>query len=187
MIDQSFRISMKIWLKLESMSESMEIWRIGSLRSQNMLSLTSPINHLLCHPYLQVVTLPVHLDSPVDHLFRHHLKYQSASIFPSGSIFPSIAAIKQVELFTNWRPFVPEEFKDRICPEPTKEVIDKVKMDKRTKAKRKAEAKLKAVTTADNGEKEGLSAVTTADNGEKEGLSAVTTAADNGEKEGLSK
>jgi len=60
--------------------------------------------------------------------------------FPDIDNAPGLAEIKQVELFTKWKPFVPEEFKDIICPEPPKAVLDKVKLDKRNKAKSKAEA-----------------------------------------------
>lgn len=64
-----------------------------------------------------------------------------------------LAEIKQVELFTKWRPFNPEEFKNEICPEPPKAVLDKVKLEK----KNKATAKKKAMTEAIKGKQDNLS------------------------------
>ena len=42
-----------------------------------------------------------------------------------------------------WRPFVPDQFKDEICPETPKEVMDKVKREKNAKMKIKKEAMAK--------------------------------------------
>ena len=36
---------------------------------------------------------------------------------------------REVELFTKFRPLVPKEYRDIICPEPSKEVIEQVKAD----------------------------------------------------------
>ena len=36
---------------------------------------------------------------------------------------------REVELFTKFRPLVPIEFRDIICPEPSKEVMEQVKAD----------------------------------------------------------
>ena len=73
--------------------------------------------------------------------------------FPEMENTPGLAEIKQVELFTKWRPFVPEEFKNEICPEPPKAVLDKVKLEK----KNKAIAKKKTVTEASKGKQGNLS------------------------------
>jgi hypothetical protein len=40
---------------------------------------------------------------------------------PSG-----MKEIKMVEIFSKWCPFVPVEYHDEICPEPPKDVIEKV-------------------------------------------------------------
>jgi hypothetical protein len=39
---------------------------------------------------------------------------------------PGMKPIKQVELCTKWRKFVPAEFQDKICPKPTDEVLASV-------------------------------------------------------------
>lgn len=42
--------------------------------------------------------------------------------------------IKMLELFTNGHPFIPREYQDQVCPESSKDVIDKVKKDRSKKA-----------------------------------------------------
>lgn len=44
---------------------------------------------------------------------------------------PGIPPFKQVELFSKYRAFVPEEFKDTLCPKPSEEVIAAVKGEKK--------------------------------------------------------
>jgi hypothetical protein len=44
---------------------------------------------------------------------------------------PGIPEIKQVEFFTKWRKFVPEEFQSKICPEPEEGVIKRVKKERK--------------------------------------------------------
>ena len=65
------------------------------------------------------------------------------SSFPDAEPVPCLALIKQCELYLKWRPFVPDQFKDEICPEPPKEVMDKVKREKNAKVKIKKEAMAK--------------------------------------------
>jgi hypothetical protein len=48
---------------------------------------------------------------------------------------PGIREIKQVELWKNWRQFVPHPHKDMICPEPPQEVLDRIKKQKSDKQK----------------------------------------------------
>ena len=64
--------------------------------------------------------------------------------FPIMETAPGLAPIKQCELFLKWRSFVPEEYKDSICPEPPAEVLEKVKSEKKEKSRVKREA-LKSV------------------------------------------
>ncbi len=40
---------------------------------------------------------------------------------------PGMKDIKQVELWSKFRKFVPQEFQDEICPKPFDEVLDNVK------------------------------------------------------------
>jgi hypothetical protein len=48
---------------------------------------------------------------------------------------PGIKPIKQVELYKKWRPFVPHQFRDQICPRPTDEVLEAVRNEKNSKAR----------------------------------------------------
>jgi len=50
---------------------------------------------------------------------------------------PELKPIKQVELYTKWRPVVPEEFRDHICPKPPDHVLELVKKQKAEKQKAK--------------------------------------------------
>jgi hypothetical protein len=43
--------------------------------------------------------------------------------------------IKQVELWKNWRQFVPHPYKDTICPQPADDIIDRVKEQQSAKHK----------------------------------------------------
>ena len=63
--------------------------------------------------------------------------------FSDADAVPGIAPIKQCELYLKWRPFVPDQFKDEICPRPPKEVINKVKKEKNAKIKIKKDAMAK--------------------------------------------
>ena len=47
--------------------------------------------------------------------------------------YEGLKPIKQVELFTKWRPMIPEEFRDEICPRPSDDVYDLVKTEKAAK------------------------------------------------------
>ena len=50
---------------------------------------------------------------------------------------PGLREIKQVELWSKYRPLIPKEYRDECCPRPCKEVIE------REKNKKKANGKLK--------------------------------------------
>jgi hypothetical protein len=55
--------------------------------------------------------------------------------------FPGVREIKQVELFTKWREYVPEDFKDEMCPEVALDVIKQQRLETRErKAKRQKKA-----------------------------------------------
>ena len=47
---------------------------------------------------------------------------------------PGIKPIKQMELATKWRPLVPDEYQDDICPIPPREVTMKFKDSKKSNA-----------------------------------------------------
>ena len=57
---------------------------------------------------------------------------------------PGIPEINKVELFTKWRKFVPEEFRNNICPEPAKGVLKRVKKERKQKQAFKTVLKLEA-------------------------------------------
>ena len=44
--------------------------------------------------------------------------------------FPGVKEIKQVELYTKWRNYVPEEYKEEMCPEVAPGVIKKQRLEK---------------------------------------------------------
>ena len=66
-------------------------------------------------------------------------KKELMKTFPIHETAEGISEIKQVELFTKWREFVPEEYRDIICPKPDDEIIQRIKAEKSAKAKKKAD------------------------------------------------
>ena len=50
---------------------------------------------------------------------------------------PGLKPIKQVKLYTKWRPVVPEEFRDLIRPKPNDRVLESVEKQKSEKQKAK--------------------------------------------------
>ena len=54
---------------------------------------------------------------------------------------PGLTAIKQCELYNEWRKIVPDEFKDITCPRPSDEVLNKVRKERNEKATRKNKKK----------------------------------------------
>jgi hypothetical protein len=54
---------------------------------------------------------------------------------------PGLLEIKQVELWSKYRPLVPKEYQDKCCPRPCKEVIDREKDKKKEKGKLKRDEK----------------------------------------------
>ena len=69
-------------------------------------------------------------------IWENNLKNQT----PEQEQSPGLAEIKQVEVFTKWRTFVPEEVRDEICPKPSQHVLDKIKNERKEKNKVKLEA-----------------------------------------------
>ena len=52
---------------------------------------------------------------------------------------PGLREIKIVELATKWRPLVPPQFQDEICPMPDEALLKRVKDDRKEKKKKKRE------------------------------------------------
>jgi hypothetical protein len=52
---------------------------------------------------------------------------------------PGLKEIKQVEMYTKFRKFVPEEYRDEICPRPSEQVLANVKKSRSEKAKARSE------------------------------------------------
>lgn len=48
---------------------------------------------------------------------------------------PGVKPIKQVELYKKWRPFIPVQYREEICPRPSDEVIASVKSERNKKAR----------------------------------------------------
>jgi hypothetical protein len=51
--------------------------------------------------------------------------------------FPGIKEIKQAELFKKWRHYVPLNFKDEACPKPASDVLERQRVEKNEKARKK--------------------------------------------------
>ena len=58
--------------------------------------------------------------------------------FPFKEIALGISEIKQFELYTKWRDYLPVEYRDIMCPKPDDNIIERIKAEKRTKAQKKA-------------------------------------------------
>lgn len=56
---------------------------------------------------------------------------------------PGVKDIKRVELFTKYRPFLPEEFQNKTYPYPGKEVMDLIKAKKNATARERTANKQK--------------------------------------------
>jgi hypothetical protein len=54
---------------------------------------------------------------------------------------PGLREIKQVELWSKYRPLIPKEYRDECCPRPCKEVIEREKNKKNAKGKLKRDEK----------------------------------------------
>ena len=46
---------------------------------------------------------------------------------------PGLKPIKQVELYTKWRPLLPKEVQDMTCPRPSEEVLNLIKAERKMK------------------------------------------------------
>ena len=51
---------------------------------------------------------------------------------------PGMKPIKEVELYTKWRPLLPKECQDDTCPKPSEEVMTKIKNDRCAKAHKRS-------------------------------------------------
>ena len=60
-------------------------------------------------------------------------------IFSINETAQGISEIKQVELFTKWREFIPEEYRDIMCPNPDDDIIERIKAEKSANANKKAD------------------------------------------------
>jgi hypothetical protein len=65
---------------------------------------------------------------------------QPAPLYPTRL---GLREIKQVELWKKYRPLVPEEYRDELCPRPSQEILDGEKKRKNAKSKCKRDAKKK--------------------------------------------
>ncbi len=67
---------------------------------------------------------------------QHRDRVQSLQSYNLALIpAPGLKDIKQVELYTKFRKFVPFEFRDEICPRPAQQVIDNIKKARSEKAR----------------------------------------------------
>ena len=70
-----------------------------------------------------------------------NMEEELVQLVPTG-----LKPIKQVELYKKWRPLLPEEFRDTMCPRPSDEVINLIK--ERNREKRRTSTKQKKLKTA---------------------------------------
>ena len=54
---------------------------------------------------------------------------------------PGIPEIKQVEMFTKWRPLLPPYARDLTCPRPSDRVLQNIKDERNTKRRKKEQEK----------------------------------------------
>jgi hypothetical protein len=71
---------------------------------------------------------------------------------PTAIAAVGLPEIKQIELGVKWRPNVPVEFQDDICPVPPKEMIDRVKKQKNEKQKKRKTGSAKKKKTGEGQE-----------------------------------
>ena len=67
------------------------------------------------------------------------LKYGKVEVIKATGLKP----IKQVELYKKWRPLLPEEYADEICPKPPDSILEMVKNERAEKQKAKKAPKKK--------------------------------------------
>jgi hypothetical protein len=54
---------------------------------------------------------------------------------------PGLKEIKQVELYSKFRKFVPHQFRDEICPRPPEEILENIRKSRSEKAKERSQRK----------------------------------------------
>jgi hypothetical protein len=64
---------------------------------------------------------------------------------------PGLKEIKQVELYSKFRRFVPEEFKDIICPKPSDEILSNIKQARSDKTRLRNSNKKRAASRTGRG------------------------------------
>lgn len=74
---------------------------------------------------------------------KNRWKMNIKNSFPSKDKKPGVSDIKQVELYTKWRGCIPLEFQEEMCPKPADVVLEKIKVEKQNKYKKRI-AKQKA-------------------------------------------
>jgi hypothetical protein len=57
--------------------------------------------------------------------------------------FPGLRPIKQAELSNDFRKYIPSEYQDEMCPQPSSEVLEIQKREQSIRGKRKLDLKRK--------------------------------------------
>jgi hypothetical protein len=57
------------------------------------------------------------------------------AMLPKTMIAPGLHEIKQVELYTKYRPLIPEQYRDELCPKPSDVVIGNISKQQNDKQK----------------------------------------------------
>ena len=122
---------------------------------KNFASGTVQKNHIFVVNYLMPTTM---LSKPFDneepsvaynHLIHNANRISRMKQYQLKQLqAPGMRDIKAVELWKKWGPFVPEEFREDICPKPADAVINRVKGEKSKKAKAALQAKKKRAASS---------------------------------------
>ena len=67
--------------------------------------------------------------------WKQHLRAAHSNLIPIPEC--GIPDIKKVELYTKYRPLVPEEFRDTICPFPGDDILQKIKKERNDRVREK--------------------------------------------------
>jgi hypothetical protein len=61
---------------------------------------------------------------------------------PKKMIAPGLREVKLVELYTKYRPLIPEQFRDELCPKPSDEVLGNISKQRNDKQKARTKKRM---------------------------------------------
>ena len=63
------------------------------------------------------------------------------SLLPDNIPAPGIPDIKKVELYSKYRPLIPQTFQDTTCPHPGEDILDRIKSQRNKKQQQRQQQK----------------------------------------------